>query len=46
MGDPGLAIKCELLVLGTAEKVNSGGINRSNICETTFGSLGGLPLKY
>lgn len=46
MGDPGLDIKFKLLVLETTEKVNAGGINRSDICETSFGSLGQLVLKF
>jgi len=45
MGDPGLDIKYELQMLGTAEKVDAEGINRSNFCETSFGSLGGFLLK-
>lgn len=31
---------------GAAEKVNAGGINRSDIRETSFGSLGGPLLKH
>lgn len=46
MGDSTLDIKCELLVLGTAENGNAGGINRSDICETPFGMIRGLLLKY
>lgn len=46
MGDSTLDSKCELLVLWTAENGNVGGINRSGICETPFGTIGGLLLKY
>lgn len=46
MSDSTLDIKCELLVLGTAENRNAGGINRSDICETPFSMTGGLLLKY
>lgn len=46
LGDSTLDIKSELLVLGSAENGNAGGINRSDICETPFGIIGGLLLKY
>lgn len=46
MGDPGLDIKCDLLILGAVGKVNAGVMNRSNICKTSFVLFGGLLLKY